>query len=300
MTGSLLYDAVNPDAIPASATAVAGYVDGPKSQWPATGWAKWSHVTTLHISVFGDAEADVQDRETGDMSPTTAASAAINRVNSGAPAVIYCNAEAYPDVVGALQLARHAFSDAAAWPLPGVYLWAADPTGTLHGSVKWSPFVPVAVQSIWHGDYDVSQCNGVFPHGQPAAAGDPTALIPLQPCVAQLLRPQGDGYWLVQADGGVFTHGPIPFYGSEGGKSLNAPMVGGAVTPTGAGYWLCAADGGVFTFGDAPFLGSMGGKPLNKPIIGMTGTRTGHGYWLVASDGGVFTFGDATFLGAGK
>ena len=36
----------------------------------------------------------------------------------------------------------------------------------------------------------------------------------------------GDGYWLVAADGGVFSYGDAPFSGSEGGTRLNAPMVG--------------------------------------------------------------------------
>ncbi len=71
--------------------------------------------------------------------------------------------------------------------------------------------------------------------------------------------PDGQGYWLVAADGGVFTFGDASFYGSTGALHLVAPIVGMASTPDGRGYWLVAADGGVFTFGDATFYGSMGG-----------------------------------------
>jgi hypothetical protein len=107
----------------------------------------------------------------------------------------------------------------------------------------------------------------------------------------------GDGYWLVAADGGVFSQNGAPFYGSAGGTHLNAPMVGMAATPDGGGYWLVAADGGVFSYGDANFYGSAGGTHLNAPVVGMA-APDGGGYWLVAADGGVFTYGDANFLGS--
>ena len=66
----------------------------------------------------------------------------------------------------------------------------------------------------------------------------------------------GQGYWLVAADGGVFAFGDAPFLGSMGGTPLVAPVVGMAATHHGDGYWLVAADGGIFSFGDAGFLGS--------------------------------------------
>lgn len=300
MSYGLLFDAVHANDIPSSATAVAGYIDGAVSTWTAGEWAQWGHVEQVTISVLGNAEAMVQDRETGNMDAAKAVACAGQRADGGKWASIYCNRDAYPDVNGAMAAARRQWADASAWPAPGIYLWAADPTGTLHDTVSWSPVVPLAVQSIWKGGYDVSACYGTFPHPpvRPAASG--AELVPLRSAVAILQRPQGDGYWLVQSDGGVFTHGGIPFFGSMGGKSLDAPMVGGDATPSGLGYWLVGGDGGVFAFGDAPFLGSLGGKPLNAGIVGLRATRSGHGYYLLGADGGVFTFGDATFYGAGQ
>ena len=119
-----------------------------------------------------------------------------------------------------------------------------------------------------------------------------------KPIVGMALTPDGNGNWLVAADGGVFSYGDATFYGSTGGITLNQPIVGIASTADGKGYWLVAADGGVFSYGDATFYGSMGGITLNQPIVGIASTADGKGYWLAAADGGVFSFGDATFYGS--
>ena len=119
-----------------------------------------------------------------------------------------------------------------------------------------------------------------------------------QPMVGMSPTSDGQGYWLVAADGGIFTFGDARFFGSTGSLRLNRPIVGMSVTGSGHGYWLVATDGGVFAFGDAPFLGSLGNIHLNEPIEAMTATPNGRGYWLVASDGGVFCFGDAQFDGS--
>ena len=88
----------------------------------------------------------------------------------------------------------------------------------------------------------------------------------------------GQGYWLVAADGGVFSFGDAGFRGSMGGTRLNQPVVGIAATGTSNGYWMVAADGGVFTFGDAIFYGSMGGHHLNSAVVGMASLPSGE--WL--------------------
>src|SRR6185437_3266362 len=136
----------------------------------------------------------------------------------------------------------------------------------------------------------VSAFGNATPFGAPAQIN--------QPMVGMASTPDGNGYWLVAADGGVFTFGDAGFFGSAGNIALNQPIVGMASPPDGNGYWLVAADGGVFTFGDAGFFGSAGNIALNQPIVGMASTPDGMGYWLVAADGGVFTFGDAGFFGS--
>jgi len=128
--------------------------------------------------------------------------------------------------------------------------------------------------------------------------GAPVAAALDAPAVGIASTPDGQGYWLVGADGGVFAFGTAAFYGSMGGKHLVDPIVGIASTPDGHGYWLVASDGGLFAFGDAGFHGSMGGHPLARPVVGLAPTADGHGYWEVASDGGLFAFGDAGFYGS--
>ena len=114
--------------------------------------------------------------------------------------------------------------------------------------------------------------------------------------VGSAIRPQNDGYWLVNARGAVRVAGNATWLGDMNGKSLNKAITGMASTPSGAGYWLVASDGGIFSFGDARFFGSTGSIKLNQPIKAMASTPSGNGYWLVASDGGIFAYGDAAFL----
>jgi hypothetical protein len=118
------------------------------------------------------------------------------------------------------------------------------------------------------------------------------------PVVGMAATSDGNGYWMVAADGGIFNYGNAAFFGSAGSIPLNKPIVGMAAMPGGGGYWLVASDGGIFSYGGAGFYGSRGGQPLNAPIVGMAATADGNGYWLVASDGGIFSYGDASFYGS--
>src|SRR6185437_2715321 len=121
----------------------------------------------------------------------------------------------------------------------------------------------------------VSAFGNATPFGAPAQIN--------QPMVGMASTPDGNGYWLVAADGGVFTFGDAGFFGSAGNIALNQPIVGMASPPDGNGYWLVAADGGVFTFGDAGFFGSAGGEPTTQPTVGMARTPNGGGYWTATS-----------------
>jgi hypothetical protein len=102
--------------------------------------------------------------------------------------------------------------------------------------------------------------------------------------------PDGQGYWLVAADGGIFAFGDAPYFGSTGGQLLDAPVVGIATSIDGGGYWLAAADGGVYAFGDAPNVGSWVGDP-DPPVAGITPFPSGGGYWLVNAGGCPFVAG---------
>jgi 3D (Asp-Asp-Asp) domain-containing protein len=115
------------------------------------------------------------------------------------------------------------------------------------------------------------------------AASNQVASVPTglrAPIVGIAATPDGNGYWLVGADGGVFSFGDANFYGSAANTHLKAPIVGIAATPDGNGYWLVGADGGVFSFGDANFYGSAANTHLKAPIVGIAATPDGNGYWL--------------------
>ncbi len=150
------------------------------------------------------------------------------------------------------------------------------------------------------GYWTATSAGSITSHGGAPTFGSPalSGVRLTQPIVGMAATTDGQGYWLVAADGGVFSFGDAKFYGSTGALHLKQPVVGMAATPDGKGYWLVASDGGIFTFGDATFYGSTGALQLKQPVVGMAATPDGKGYWLVASDGGIFTFGDATFYGS--
>jgi hypothetical protein len=112
--------------------------------------------------------------------------------------------------------------------------------------------------------------------------------------------PDGQGYWLVKADGGVAAFGDARSYGSlpEAKARPTAPIIGMAATSDARGYWLAGADGHVYNFGDADAYGSVPRDKLaHAPVTGITATPDGRGYWLVGADGHVYNFGDARFEG---
>jgi hypothetical protein len=107
--------------------------------------------------------------------------------------------------------------------------------------------------------------------------------------------PDGQGYWLVRADGGIAAFGDARWYGSLPAAKARpvAPIVGMARTGDAKGYWLAGADGHVYGFGDARSYGSA-----SAPITAIAAPPGGHGYWLVDADGHVYSFGAARFAGA--
>ncbi len=110
----------------------------------------------------------------------------------------------------------------------------------------------------------------------------------------------GQGYWLVQADGTVSAFGDAHSYGSlASGEASTAKIVGMGRTYDGHGYWLVAADGHVFPFGDAHAYGSTSSTETSQgPVTGIAVTPDGRGYWLLTADGHVYRFGDAPSEGA--
>ena len=120
------------------------------------------------------------------------------------------------------------------------------------------------------------------------------------PIVGMAATPDGDGYWLVAADGGIFSYGDAALRRLDRGRSgLNAP---------GRRHGGDARRRGLLAGGARRRASSPTGTPSStarpgrwrstRRSSGMAATPDGGGYWLVARDGGVFTFGDARYFGS--
>ncbi len=176
-----------------------------------------------------------------------------------------------------------------------------------------APVVGVAATPDGKGYWLVAADGGVFDFGDAHFYGSTytygiTGLSGSRPLNAPIVgiasTTNGNGYWLVAADGGVFDFGNATYQGSAyskgftgltGAHPLAAPVVGIASTPNGNGYWLLEANGTVLSFGDAGDYGQLG-QPAN--IVGIASTADGRGYWLLGADGAVYGFGDASSYGS--
>jgi hypothetical protein len=77
----------------------------------------------------------------------------------------------------------------------------------------------------------------------------------------------GNGYWLVTANGTVLCFGDAKSYAPAAGAAPGATI--GIAAPVDApGYYLLQGDGAVLSFGDAPVAGNALGA-LTSPIVGM-------------------------------
>ncbi len=113
--------------------------------------------------------------------------------------------------------------------------------------------------------------------------------------------PEGDGYWLAEADGTIHARGEAADLGPADVAGTRAPIVDMAATPSGQGAYLLTADGQVLPVGDAGEHQPVDDPTAVGPIEAVTiqVTPTGEGYWVLASDGRLVRFGDADFEGNG-
>lgn len=97
-TPTIMYDSTDAVDIPASALAVAGYVDGLYA-WSQADWDRFTSAQTkLTITVLGANVADVCDCETGDLTPDQAAAWIQNYPGN----IVYCSVSALPAVQAAM------------------------------------------------------------------------------------------------------------------------------------------------------------------------------------------------------
>ena len=147
-----MYDAIHWQAIPADADAVAGYVDGPLSQWPDEAWQQFSGARVLlHICTWGPRHnGDTLDIEAGDSVPADIPDWVDNALARGVVRPkLYCSVAAWPECK------RYAGKRPVLW-------WIANPTGKPHiypgsDATQWG-----WSQSDTGGDYDLSLCQPWF------------------------------------------------------------------------------------------------------------------------------------------
>jgi hypothetical protein len=179
--------------------------------------------------------------------------------------------------------------------------------GSMGGIPLQRPVVGITPTHDKHGYWLVASDGGIFSFGdsnyygsipgigiRPAGSGQRNSLD--APIVGMVPSSDGNGYFMVGADGGVFAFGDAKFAGS-------CPGIGGcagsavAVMPdhSGNGYWLVTTAGDIYAFGDAPFFGAP--SPQSSPVVNAVATTDGHGYWILYANGAVLSFGDASALG---
>jgi hypothetical protein len=88
-----------------------------------------------------------------------------------------------------------------------------------------------------------------------------------QPVVGMARTDDGNGYWLVSANGAVLSFGDAKSYASVVGAAAGATI--GIVAPVDApGYYLLQGDGAVLSFGGAPVAGNARGV-TTSPVVAM-------------------------------
>ena len=161
-----MWDAIHAVNIPTSAAMVAGYDNGPVSQWSPADWARFPNAVKVHISVSPWANTGhVLDVENGDATPQHAPAWAQARRSAGlATPCVYCNMSTFPSVRAAFQIAR----------IPEPLYWLARP-GAAELEVAAGATV-IATQYEYRGDVDLSVVADCWPgvDATPAPAPDPT------------------------------------------------------------------------------------------------------------------------------
>ncbi|MCI2976132.1 MAG: hypothetical protein MP439_08660 [Ferrimicrobium sp.] len=155
-----------------------------------------------------------------------------------------------------------------------------------------APIVGIASTRDGKGYWLVAADGGVFDFGDATYQGSAyskgfTGLGGAHPLAAPVVgiasTPDGNGYWLLEANGTVLSFGAAQFYGDVSKSAAGgAKFVGIVASPTGQGYTVLAADGATYGFGDAPSTGSIKANPAAVAIIQ---GPNGQGYSIILSNG---------------
>jgi hypothetical protein len=170
----LMYDSVNPPAIPQNAAMVAGYVNGPWA-WTAAEWELFPHAAKVQISVRANFPGGhVLDVEPGDATPAEAPSWVFMRRQAGlVMPTIYCNLSTWPTVRN--EFLRRRMPEPQYWIAhydgqfnipPGAIAKQYLPNyqGTDHSAVAdfW-PGVDAALAPVANGESDMLERRAVVP-----------------------------------------------------------------------------------------------------------------------------------------
>jgi len=154
-----MYDAVSPANIPATATMVAGYINGPYA-WTQAEWDRFPNASKVEISVrAADRRGHVLDVESGANMPTPADAPpwVAARRAAGADPTVYCNYSTWP-------LVRAAFQNAG---IPEPHYWIA--------KYDKNPAIPAGAVAKQHTNtaaWDLSSVADYWPGVDPAPEAD--------------------------------------------------------------------------------------------------------------------------------
>src|SRR5215469_2369238 len=123
---------------------------------------EWDGGLAMTITVLANPTGQAFDVESGNATGVRVAPAIRDRFTVGMWSVAYVN-ESLCDALS-LDLADMGLSwtDPGRWPNPGVYLWAADPSGNIAGGRWQPPVAPLLIQDRYLGSIDLSRCASGF------------------------------------------------------------------------------------------------------------------------------------------
>lgn len=155
-----MYDSTNIGDIPKTAGMIAVYADGRYEGTEAAARARFPHALLVTITVRGEADRNVCDCETGDLTPAEAARWAKAEIAAGRHPTIYCSDSPWPSVKAAVHAAGIDAKDVSWW----IAHYDGDPTipvGAVAKQYEGSP-------GNSPGHYDLSSVADYWPGVDPA------------------------------------------------------------------------------------------------------------------------------------
>lgn len=130
---------------------------------PANIPAEYDGAEAVHITVLANPGGEVFDYENGNAPADEVAASMQHRSALKKWSIGYVNESMFPALTEAMRALGFGWASATAWPAPGVYLWAADPSGNIAAGI-WRPgVVPLAIQRRYFGSTDESDTVPNFP-----------------------------------------------------------------------------------------------------------------------------------------